>query len=221
MEIVGSNRFTPLICVDTILDLDMGLMRLINKEYVNPQIFDHSINDIDLLKRVYKRDTINPLGVILKDESYRDQIDDWYREFLDTKEYDILDNSISTEIYNLLFDFQKSGYITPTILYFSQAQRDMLYRMTSLDSFSKKFYYEVKDEVEFKYNPIFVKSIDQLLLFPDVTDAVFYISDIGYNIEDNDIKYTDSLTNTIKRNNQIKLFSMYDMSILEENNDTE
>lgn len=87
-----------------LLDTDIGVYRLVREKYDNPKYF--KLNILDVIIERYKeviprRDTINPLSFIIKDE-YKNSIDNLYNEMM-SKDYSrILELSEFTNVEDVL-----------------------------------------------------------------------------------------------------------------------
>ena len=78
----------PLFPFNTIYDTDFGLIKLIQKEYRNEEVFNISILDLsddELKDLLVKRNRINPLCIIMN--KYNDNVArDYYDQFME-REY--------------------------------------------------------------------------------------------------------------------------------------
>lgn len=101
-------RYTinPLFDFQIICDTDIGLYRLIKKEYYDKSIFKKELfetsNEVFIKALLLTRKYFNPLHVFCKDKIFnQEELDDLYNQFL-TEEYDkILELSTPTDIFRL------------------------------------------------------------------------------------------------------------------------
>lgn len=216
----GIQKQTPLICADTLIDLDMGLINLVLKEYWNDNVFELHVNRyMELINMVYYRDDPNPLYVLMKDEKYRSFLDGCYLEFTSTKEEEIIQNVISTGMVEACQQFRDSGEVRPTIVYFSDYQLDGLLRIPNMHKIPMIHYRlldPINNDIHEAYSDIFVKSIEELLLFPNLHTNTIYVSSCGINIDykERGLRKSGILEEARKQKNSISVFDMYRHEII-------
>lgn len=212
----------PLFSFHTLIDEDMGVLRYVLSNYKDSDIFD-----IDTLKNVtsslsitgdiYRRKYSNPLYYIMKDEKYTDLLDRCYDEYLSEHEAEILDNSISTEIVNLIVEFDKSSEIEPTILYYTDAQLEALNSIPELEPIKKIFIDSISQDT--RYSCYYFKYISELENFDYLKETTIYFSSCGINLDDTNQDFifdNDQISEFIKRRIYIGIFDLYRMKLIGE-----
>ena len=214
------NKSTPLISFNSIVDTDIGLVRLIYNEYLNPNVFDIKFfqrDFIDIIKDLYFRKDLNPLTLFAKEDQSREKLDQYYKEFIDLKEKEILNLSMTTEIINLIDTFNDSMEIVTSILYYTPEQKRILEdepilannNLVSIQSLDQ-------DSIE-SYTQIYFKNIEESKnLYKILKNKTIYFAFNGTNLnEDNtDVKDTDLIDQLISFNNKINLYDMYRSDII-------
>jgi hypothetical protein len=217
----GVGKPTPLFSFDSIIDTDIGLMNLVMKDYLDPKIFDIDFFKKPLAERIhdiYYREDVNPLYIFSTDENkYKELLDICYKEFMSSEYNSILKYSVTTEVMTVLDLFKSEQGITPFILYYNDAQLELLENQNNLKGITKvPFKGMTKKEIN-SYSQIYFKTIEEAKGFINVKDKSLYFSTCGLNIH----KDTEDLMNEnmiIKllahSNNRINLYSMYKYDII-------
>lgn len=224
-SVVGGagSKSAPLISFNAIVDIDVGLINLVKRDYLSPSVFDASkfnIDQNDIIREVYFRKELNPLVHFAKDKSNTQLLDDYYKEFIDTKMKDILDLSIATDVINMIDLFNVSNEINASILYYTEEQKEMLdnedtFKDNEKVSISSLTSYDLKSI----YTQYYFRSIEEAEYFSDCQYKTFYFSMCGTNLneENDDLKESDILLNIAKHRNQINIFDLYNRkNLLEE-----
>lgn len=217
------TKFTPLISFYSIIDRDMGLIKNILMNYRNEDIFDLKKDKkyFEILGSIYRRKEENPLYYLLKidNEQSRVFVDECYEEFISEREAEVLSYSVTTDIYNLLRDFNNSSEIIPAILYYTQAQKNiidndpLLSKIKSVSIGELTRHPEKRDE----YEQFYFKFIEEAEMFLELRNKTFYFSTTGRNLNENndDIKFTnEEVLEIYKRGNKINLFDIYRTDII-------
>lgn len=211
----------PLISVETIIDTDVGLIELIRHQYHNGEIFnlDFFNQDFsDIVRCLYRRKEDNPLYLLANDNISHDILDEYYKQFICDKYDDILDNSITTNMIDLLELFNISGDIKPIIYYYTDHQRELLSNIDIVSKFKLVSYNELGDRS--KYTILYIKKIPEMKLFSDNVCTTIYISTMRLNFQDDNyykLKEPDYLQKFIDTNiNNITIFDLYKKDIIGE-----
>lgn len=166
-----------------LLDTDIGVYRLIKDSYNNPKYFKLNILDA-ILERyteiIPKRDTINPLSFIIRDE-YKDSIDNLYNEILDTKYTKVLELSEFTSVDNLLDLFISRRGIETTILCKNLEEKQIFKNKNSDIIIS-----EYKDVDIKPYHVIYTKYYKDYSKFNKVMAKTLYFAFAKYNFQNDD-----------------------------------
>ena len=216
-------KSTPLISFEALVDIDIGIINYVLKEFRNPIYFDlervDKLSRIEIIGLLYKRKVKNPLSILIKDNLSESDIiflDKCYVELLHDKYNEILPSSLSTGFINVLDSFSKIGDINPTILYYNDYQKIIIennsimskVRSVSLDELS----YRSKDN----YSQFYFKELDEAVPFMKLTGKTFYFSTSGLNLneENNDIKDHEVIREFIYNGDMVSVFDMYRMDII-------
>ena len=213
-NIIGSGIYSPLFSFNILIDTDLGLLNYVFKEFRNEKIFDLNVLDYyELINKVYYRSFQNPLYVIMKNpdsEKDKEFLDECYDEFLQTKEKEIIENSISTQIAELIQTFVKAGNIKPTIMCYTEEQYNYITSVEELQHIPAEMIDQSKEHV-YAYKQFYMKYLEEAYMFPNIVNSTIYISSCGLNQtpDHKNIKITDFMIN-MTRNNLVQ-FSIIDM----------
>lgn len=206
---------TPLIHFDMIFDTDVGLLCLILKDYMNPEVFNKDFffnkNLNELVYELYIRKEKNPLNLCIN-EKYRDKADSFYKQFMKERYDDIFKLSVFTEFYRLIRAFQNESEIKVTIVCDNETQLkylSMCGNTAKCDSILSN-----PSESSLKlYNQYFFKSIDSSIPFIKyISNKTVYFANYGFNRnEDGDIIDHDAIYE-LGDTNVITLIDVYNMS---------
>lgn len=217
------TKFTPLVSFYTLIDRDMGLIKDILLNYRNEEIFNlkQNKNYFEILGEVYKRKEENPLYCLLKidNKAARDFVDECYEEFITEREQEVLSYAVSTDMYNLMREFVNSSEIIPTILYYTQPQKDLLDKDPLLSKIKSVSIGELRrhEEKRFEFEQFYFKYIKEAEIFLPMFNRTFYFSTTGQNLNETneDIKFSNEEVYEIyKRGNKINLFDMYRTDVI-------
>jgi len=213
-----------LIPINTIIDTDIGLLKLVQFEYRVSDMFLDSILDAFELEYqqyfLYTRSHSNPLSVITK-ETYWDSIDGMYEQFISTQYDKIIDYGCNT----LVMDLLKLIILGDTPMRFTvlcNTVHDEEVILSRLHSIGIANYSTIVqndwDRVDTgKYTDIYVKYASDLDRFRHITKQNLYISTHALNMiideQSADGQILDAHT-VIKymRDNIIKTFSLYNFN---------
>lgn len=187
----ASLRSELLIDFNTLVDTEIGLFELIRREYLDPDVFNVELLNSDikkLLSLLITREEVNPLYLIANDNIDRKDLDDYYKEFIETKYIDILIYSVTTEMERLIALSKSEPSVHVTFLCNSKAEIDLL-----------KFINGLKD---IKYHAILSKDINDVSIYTSyyfkyITDDLskyifkfknYYFSSYKLNF-DNEMKF--------------------------------
>lgn len=158
----------PLFDFQSLCDTDLGLYRLIKRDYYDRNIFNNDLFDSTNLNFVktmlLTRDKFNPLFIFCKENALtNDEIDDLYKQFLDEEYDNILKLSSPTAIMSLAAVSNSVNKIVDvTILCKSQKEVDWIRK------YSDKLRCIVSDYENFdieRYDTIYIKDLYTLLSF--------------------------------------------------------
>jgi hypothetical protein len=110
----------PLISFDCIIDTDFGLLNLIDREYLDKDVFSVDFFDTHhtnkaMVKALYERKDKNPLLLCMKNPDIN-KANEMYKDFMKERYKDILDVSMATEVYNLISTLKTYGDIRVSVV---------------------------------------------------------------------------------------------------------
>lgn len=220
---MAESRLYPLIAIDTMIDTDTGLFKLIKEEYMDPNIFDQEVMNLDMIaivSRLYFRSVTNPLRLLCKSTVSGNDIDDYYNQFIDERYQDILNNSLATDFTDAVEYFTNSPEIHPTLMYYREEEKKQILTFPEFHKLPKISYEEALENTD-KYSQFYFKYIAQAAEFIKENSKSFYFSDTGVNVTENGEPNEqgfgpekDIITLLIAENNNINFFNIYNNSII-------
>ena len=212
-----------IISVNTLIDVDTGLFKLIRDEYLDPNVFNAKYftesSIVDFITTTYYRIEDNPLYPvsIIHD---KDVLDSYYIEFMQTQYNEIYDKSVYTDVLPMIELFIDSKEIDVTILYYRDHALEKLQRDQEAGKINKAVKFVPAKDIKAgklnEYNQIYIRSVNELDVLPIkqlMSPKTFYISTFGpnYNIETGKIKRTSGLNDIItsKLMHELVTFDMY------------
>ena len=211
----------PLFSFHSIYDIDIGLVNLIREKYLNDKVFDPLFfkqSKLKIISDMYRRTESNPLTVFAKPDISKEDLDDYYNQFLEKEYQYIYDQCVSTEILNYIDFFTEDKEINPTILCYNDYEQKIVKDETILKQLKIQRLDEnnlLSVDIQRSYSEFYVKRVEELDIFDKVLDMSFYISSFGPNFELNDknekvIKQTKVIDiNTVCPINSFNIFDMY------------
>ena len=190
----------------SVVDIDIGIARLMNTKYnnpgfINPQVLNKSIETYKIL--MLNRKYYNPLVMFLN-EQYRAEANNINSEIMKTPDVfkEVLNMSITTSIFNILQTALVTPSLRATVLCWNEEQSNYI----------KSLLKDV-DTVVFDGNPVDIKDFDTLIFKVPYPNSFFtcgneavngkniYICKYRFNMNEND-------TNKLEINDEIKLYHM-------------
>ena len=214
------DKHAPLFSFYSIFDIDIGLVNVIKKRYLNPKVFNTEFFDqprLKIISEMYRRKEYNPLTVFAKDDISKEDLDAYYDDFLD-KEYEgICDDSVITEVINYIDMFRSDRDINPTILCYRDYEVKIVKEEPRLSN-AKILRLQPDGTIYVKdqrlFSEFYCKMVEEVDLFDKVIDLSFYISSFGPNFDyDKEDNPTIKITNVIKQNIDFpaNTFNIYDL----------
>ena len=122
-------------------------------------------------------------------------------------------------MYNLIREFVNSSEVIPTILYYTQAQKNVLDNDVLLSKIKSISIDELtqNEEKKAEFEQFYFKFIDESIPFLSLSNRTFYFSTTGQNLNENneDIIFSnEDIFEIYKRGNKINLFDMYRTDII-------
>ena len=209
-----------LITSDCVIDKEIGLLKLIQYNYRNTDLFFDGILDDCVLEQqqylLFIRQNINPLSVIVE-QSRWDIIDAMYSQFMERYD-DIVDLSCNTKIFELL-KLIVAGE-TPekcTIVCNTEHEADVitsrLYQFghNGVSIITEPNYQNIDLSM---YDEIFIRYISQISMFNSLKDKMVFVSDQKCNYTTiNDTEVLDlSSVNVDSVDNTLYTFTLYNLT---------
>lgn len=125
------HRSNILVSFDSIIDTDMGLMRLIKQEYNTDFFYESIVNSSEYIWRdlLNRRTVPNPLSIIMDDETDEDfeASQELYEKFMDEEYSKILDLSPTCALANIVNrNFYSKDLLKLTVLCESEQEKQIL-----------------------------------------------------------------------------------------------
>lgn len=214
----ASLRSELLMDFDCYVDTDIGLIRLIKEKYLDERVFDRELinsNIIKIIKLLYNRKDKNPLYVFSKDGVSKEDLDDYYNEFIKEEYDEILARSVTTEIKSLINLFRTESGIHITFLCKNQEEIDLLKRDETLKN--DKFVLKDSKNVDFSiYTAYYFKYLDEEInkyIYPYKT---YYFSKYKINFNDDfSLVHKDIIDKIVYNRGEVEILDLYNMSLLE------
>ena len=222
--------YTPLIDFSLILDIDFGILNLIDRKYLDRDTFSvdwfnkhHKINK--MVEALVTREHWNPLNLCsLKSEEENESL---YFEFIAKPEYykEVIELSMVTEIYNLIEKFNLSGDIQTTVYCESELEVEAL---KSLNATKKLNVLLDPKPIELvKYNQIYIKDTKSrslaALVSQNCKNKSIYIANYPFNKDGehpaaNSIKQDEYIAALEIYRNLLRIIDVYDINKLKGDN---
>lgn len=195
---------------DSLIDLDILavcyiLVKYKNSKYLKEEAYQYTTYFMKLL--LIKRKIENPLSIIFKDE-YLDQIDNLYKEILDSHKEEILTSYAQTSILRLLkLTVRDSGY-SIFINCKDKIEQNLALKMLKNTNHISTVLNEENPE---SYFTLIMKNLTDLKSFknPLVTGKTIYIWKYRLNYEDDEMETINKLSTVLYRSNIIKVIDPY------------
>lgn len=180
----------PIMKFEQVVDIEVGLLKLINDKYHDIDTFYWSIMEAPTkvqLWLLYDRKRKNPLTIMAKDVDNKELLDSYYQEFLEKEYVYILKHSIVTNLYKAIKKFIQVKGITPIIVCNNDMEANYLIKLDK-ETFSKcniiveKKYENAITEIN---DVIYLKSIDEVIpILAKIQYKHIYLAGYRYNYED-------------------------------------
>jgi hypothetical protein len=213
----ASLRSEVLIDFDCYMDTELGLIRLIKNKYFDKSVFNEDKLNQDtrsIILSLIDRKEINPLYLFANDNISKDDLDDYYFQFM-TEEYgNILKYSVTTEIKSLINLFSTENGIHITILCNDEREKIILENDETLNDCKIILF---NDNIDFsKYTVYYFKYITDRIfdfIFPYKT---YYFSKYMINFNDEkDFIRKDIIDKIIYNKSEVEILDLYNKSYLQ------
>lgn len=177
--------YNVLIESSMIIDSDFGIIRVLNNKYNNANFVNSKMvaaPDKVLLGELIFRDNINPLYSFIKSE-YTNSVEDLYLEILEKEAEEIVNQSIITNIKNLIDSFILSKTIKINISCRNIYEKQLIEKTFNND----KNIITIVDDIENidikNINNIYIKNYKDILKFKDLKGKNIYIPLYKFNYD--------------------------------------
>ena len=235
----NNKTYTPLFEFSTLFDIDVGIMSLIGAKYLDSSIFNidwfkEHTSIRELVKAVYERVDTNPLIQASKPSWDHEELKELYESFLEGDTYkEVLDRSVSTELYNLFGYFVAMGDIYPYICYSNDLELEFLKKIKALEDFKDDRFIKLDKLImkpdDYKFimqyyakdcENMFMTAVSSMLSkYRDGIYRTVYLVDYNFNMQDGNTKFklVPNILSILSRNHSIRTIGMYNRSKLEGN----
>ena len=191
-----------------LLDTDIGVYRLVREKYDNPKYF--KLNILDVIIERYKeviprRDTINPLSFIIKDE-YKNSIDNLYNEMM-SKDYSrILELSEFTNVEAVLGLFLTRKELDIKIVCKNLEEKQIFKNRNK--KYNIVVFENYKDIDVEPYDAIYTKYYKDYSKFNKIVAKTLYFANAKYNFTNKNIIDPEIYIN-LDGPNEFKAINLY------------
>lgn len=168
----------------TIVDLDLALLRYIQLEFSKSKFFNKQVLSADtytLKALLVTRTNKNPLSVIIEDE-YMDKIETLYNELIDTKEEDILKLALPLATLTLIGVLNKGESGIECVVNCKNVVEEQFIKYIDKDIVTITDRYNVDLS---KYSGYYIKNVEDSIKYKTFSGKSIYFLDYEYNIEPN------------------------------------
>lgn len=217
------SRHAPLFSFHSIYDIDIGLVNLIRERYLDERVFDPLFfkqNRLKIISDMYTRKESNPLSVFARPNISKEDLDDYYNQFLEKEYKYIYDECVSTEILNYIDIFEQDADFDATILCYNDYEIKIVKdesKLAKLKIIRPDSAGLIDIMVQRSFSEIFMKKVEEIDLFCNVIDVTFYIASFGPNFREGhspkDANPALKETKVIEQNSilPMNVFNIYDM----------
>lgn len=200
---------------DMIYFLDLGVLKVLREKYFDDKYFESHIyenTDERIIYELLSRDNKNPLSIITKD-NYKDKMDNLYKELLETEYENIIKNSPTTKIKDMILTGKKMmNLLQATIVCKNELEEQIIKGDEDFKKINIDSEYDYKNSDTVFYNDIF----NILNNIQNIGGKNIIVSNAKYNLRSYDNKTLgipeeiDILTADICRISLIDLFTLTD-----------
>ena len=212
----ASLKSKLLIDFNCYVDTEFGLLSLIKDNYMDDNVFDRELLNQDsnkIILSLINRKKSNPLSIIANKQVSDEDLDDYYKEFMD-QEYDkILELSVITELKSLIELSKTEPAIHVTILCKDQREIDILKDDDTLEN--AEFILDKLENDYSKYSSFYFKYINENIDKFIYRYKTYYFSKYMINFDDKyDLKESNIVNKIIYSGGSIEILDLYNKSYL-------
>lgn len=201
---------TVLFEFETVVDLDLALLKYIQNEYSDSKFFNKHVlmaDDYILKSLLLTRTNKNPLSVII-DDAYINNIDNLYGEIIKTKETELFRYSSPLASLTIIHSLNGDSGIDCVINCKNVDEEQFIKQHVSPNITTVVQGYNVDLS---RYDAIYIKNVEDSLKYKSINGKSIYFLDYDYNIEPDrkDRMPLFSVSIVISSSNNIYLVSPY------------
>lgn len=174
-----------LIPFEMIVDIDMGLIKLLEFDYDNGEYFERGILHATEEEQQYllnKRTDRNPLSVVMRKDD-PELMEDLYNQFMEKEYQNILELSCNTALVDIANTLKTNmdQIIRITVLCKSKAEENIL-KIRKIPLFRTLIMYPEAIDLS-KYDTLYVKDVNDLDKFKkEIFKKNIYVANYGFNV---------------------------------------
>ena len=180
---------TSTVPFDMVIDTDIGLWKLIQYQFSNDKFFYPGLlyeRDLNFMKwMMVTRENKNPLTVLLQDD-YMDNADKLYNQFMDEEYDNILEQSVTTGIYDMICRSKGvNDVLRFTVLCRSEKESEYVKKKLKKHNVDIKtiVYDDLKNVDISSFGSIYIKNINDFYLYDKVHGKNVIIGNYKFNLE--------------------------------------
>lgn len=227
-KVIGVKKLTPIIDFNCIVDTEYGLLQLIYDQYYDLSVFNQEKFEMPtnkILLELHNRKDKNPLIPFVNKGISKEDADDYYSQFMNTKYEDIIARSIGTNMQTVLTTFNQSNEVFSSILCHNELEKNYI---SDIEDFKSNTVYLDEEFVKVykNFNQIYLRYIDDLDIYiRQCLNKNVYFSSSMLNMkieEDGLLNLKDNKNlNLLSYYSKINIYDLYNMDFLKgETNDS-
>lgn len=210
-----------LIPFDLVVDLDMGLLKLVRFEYNNNDYFYKGIlqgMDDCLRYSLMTREDPNPLSIAATNPDDHETLDEFYKQFMEREYTKIMNLSQDTAISDLTkvsgMTSASDRIVRITIMCRSEEEKKLI-NLRKMNPF--RIIVSSPEKIDLsQYKALFVKNVYDLDMYRNVEALNLYIANYGFNlVKDPSRSNAPGLPIDIvakySKDNEINIFTVYNL----------
>ena len=215
----GLTKSIPVFSFNTIVDMDVSLIAYVYNNYYDTSVFNFdgfdSAKFLDLIGMIYLRKCKNPLKLFALPEVEDTFLDECYKEFIETKQQDILEYSVLTEIPKLISNFLSTSEIIPKVMYYNQNQLNVLNQIERLDRIEKIPYQKINNT---HFTQLYLKDITECKNIECEEKTIYFASNwyTVNSLDKNELsdEEREIVSKIFLKKNNINVFDLYRMNLI-------
>lgn len=210
-----------LIPFDLVVDLDMGLLKLVRFEYNNNDYFYKGIlqgMDDCLRYSLMTREDPNPLSIAAVNPDDHETLDEFYKQFMEREYTKIMNLSQDTAISDLTkvsgMTSASDRIVRITIMCRSEEEKKLI-NLRKMNPFRVIVSSPEKIDLS-QYKALFVKNVYDLDMYRNVEALNLYIANYGFNLVKDPLRSNApglpiDIVAKYSKDNEINIFTVYNL----------